>query len=225
MERLESVMARSFEKKTCPRCGQLLYADMTVCYGCLYDFTRKDNGPSEPAAAKTVAAKTVAAKPAAAKTAAVVSADAERGGVAPPEPGPSGREREDSALSGKPGPRPLSTPIGSPDDNEVTTLLDGPSVIEGPHAVCVRTDSADVLVPLGEKGLCVGRGSGNQVVLREKSVSRRHLRILPAEEGAEVRDLGSTNPAKYRGRPLRGTVLVPWGGEVELGGVVLSMCE
>lgn len=26
--------------KTCPRCGQLLFADMDTCYGCLYSFSR-----------------------------------------------------------------------------------------------------------------------------------------------------------------------------------------
>ena len=29
-----------FETKVCPRCGAELYADMNVCYGCLYDFSR-----------------------------------------------------------------------------------------------------------------------------------------------------------------------------------------
>lgn len=28
------------ETKICPRCGAELYADMNVCYGCLYDFSR-----------------------------------------------------------------------------------------------------------------------------------------------------------------------------------------
>lgn len=27
--------------KTCPRCGEELFADMDVCYGCLYDFWRE----------------------------------------------------------------------------------------------------------------------------------------------------------------------------------------
>lgn len=27
--------------KRCPRCGELLFDDMDVCYGCLYDFTRE----------------------------------------------------------------------------------------------------------------------------------------------------------------------------------------
>lgn len=33
--------------KTCPRCGAKLFADMDVCYGCLYDFNR-DSGPDAP---------------------------------------------------------------------------------------------------------------------------------------------------------------------------------
>ena len=32
--------ARNFETRTCPRCGSELYADMSVCYECLYDFSR-----------------------------------------------------------------------------------------------------------------------------------------------------------------------------------------
>ncbi len=27
--------------KVCPQCGQVLFEDMDVCYGCLYDFSRK----------------------------------------------------------------------------------------------------------------------------------------------------------------------------------------
>ena len=44
-------MGNNYAKKTCPRCGEELFADMQVCYGCLYDFTRSDNGPSEIAEA------------------------------------------------------------------------------------------------------------------------------------------------------------------------------
>jgi hypothetical protein len=35
--------------KTCPRCGEELFRDMDICYGCLYDFTRRSDLPS-PAA-------------------------------------------------------------------------------------------------------------------------------------------------------------------------------
>ena len=33
--------APEFEVKECPRCHELLFADMDVCYGCLYDFSRE----------------------------------------------------------------------------------------------------------------------------------------------------------------------------------------
>lgn len=32
--------SRRYEVKRCPRCDSELYADMDVCYGCLYDFSR-----------------------------------------------------------------------------------------------------------------------------------------------------------------------------------------
>lgn len=31
--------------KTCPRCGAKLFADMDVCYGCLYDFATEHERP------------------------------------------------------------------------------------------------------------------------------------------------------------------------------------
>lgn len=40
--------AVELDTKVCPRCGELLFADMDVCYGCLYDFTRKRPRPLLP---------------------------------------------------------------------------------------------------------------------------------------------------------------------------------
>ena len=37
-----------YETKVCPRCGARLYADMSVCYGCLYDFSRNAGRPERP---------------------------------------------------------------------------------------------------------------------------------------------------------------------------------
>ena len=36
-----------YPTKACPRCGSELYADMMVCYGCLYDFTRERDASAE----------------------------------------------------------------------------------------------------------------------------------------------------------------------------------
>ena len=217
-------MARSFEKKTCPRCGQLLYADMTVCYGCLYDYTRKDNGPSELAVVERAGTSSAncgneaaRADPHDGELPAVEAKGAAASAATPAGTGP--------ATTPVPA-RSSTAPAATADfDDEVTTVLDALPAGERAHAVWVKAAGVDVLVPLGDAGISVGRGSGNTVVLHDKSVSRRHLRIAPAKGGAEVRDLGSTNPARYRGRPLRQSVLVGWGEEVELGGAVLAMCE
>ena len=33
-------MPEGYGEKRCPRCGEVLFDDMDVCYGCLYDFGR-----------------------------------------------------------------------------------------------------------------------------------------------------------------------------------------
>ena len=38
--------------KECPRCGAMLFGDMDVCYGCLYDFSRERVSPREPVPAE-----------------------------------------------------------------------------------------------------------------------------------------------------------------------------
>ena len=32
----------AFATKVCPRCGERLYTDMGICFGCLYDYTCAD---------------------------------------------------------------------------------------------------------------------------------------------------------------------------------------
>jgi len=39
-----SMPSGDYATRVCPRCGETLFADMGVCYGCLYDFTREE-GP------------------------------------------------------------------------------------------------------------------------------------------------------------------------------------
>lgn len=43
---------RTYEKRVCPRCGSELYADMGVCYDCLYDFSRER--PCEEGSSRSV---------------------------------------------------------------------------------------------------------------------------------------------------------------------------
>lgn len=88
--------------------------------------------------------------------------------------------------------------------------------------VFVRTASVDVWVPVGEEGATLGRDPANDVVLHSPAVSRRHLRLAPVPEGMEVSDLGSTNPATYRGREVD-RVVVPYGDAVGVCGCLLVM--
>lgn len=38
----------TFGTKTCPQCGQELFSDMPVCYGCLHSFAERPSAPALP---------------------------------------------------------------------------------------------------------------------------------------------------------------------------------
>lgn len=215
-------MGNNYAKKTCPRCGEELFADMQVCYGCLYDFTRSDNGPSEIAEAIDEPEGIGDVDPAAPLVRRAVPRSPGRRGD--PKESPTGTALPKSPLPSPRSGRGPAAAVTCPDD-ELTCVLTDTSSKGRPHGVWVRTESADVFVPMGEGGLAVGRGSGNQVILHDRSVSRRHLRLSLAPGGVEAIDLGSTNPARLKGRPVESSVLVPWGEELQLGEAVLAMCE
>lgn len=105
-------------------------------------------------------------------------------------------------------------------------LLAMPGVpVQGMEApgVYVRTASADVWTPVLEEGLSVGRDDANQIVLHSPAVSRHHLRLRATPDGMEVTDLGSTNPATYRGREVTRSVVVSYGDAVDVCGCSLLM--
>lgn len=95
----------------------------------------------------------------------------------------------------------------------------------GGQGVAVRlvTPSVDVAVGVPEEGVVVGRSAGCDVVLHSWAVSEEHLRLVPTPDGMEVTDLGATNPARYRGSEVRGSVIAPYGDAIEVCGSVLVM--
>lgn len=64
--------------------------------------------------------------------------------------------------------------------------------------------------------LVVGRESTNDVVVLDRSVSRRHCRLSHVNEGVEVEDLGSANGVYYEGEPRQKMVLRD-GDQITLG--------
>ncbi len=90
-------------------------------------------------------------------------------------------------------------------------------------AVRVKTALSDTLLPVSASGLIVGRAADCDVVLHQRSVSDKHLRLVPAPDGVEFQDLGSTNPALYGEEPICDVALVLPGDAVELCGTILEV--
>ncbi|HOD49462.1 MAG TPA: sigma 54-interacting transcriptional regulator [Candidatus Hydrogenedentes bacterium] len=70
---------------------------------------------------------------------------------------------------------------------------------------------------LGERGLTLGREEGNDIVLDDPIVSRRHCRFLLAGGQIRLEDLGCRNPLLVNGLPMR-TGVLETGDEVTIGG-------
>ena len=199
---------KEYATKVCPRCGEELFADMRVCYGCLYEFpsARDVPAPAGPAAPKTEESASVAEEPA---LPGLVEDEPFLWDVGLP-PAESGWEDDTLDLSGV-GNEAIAMAASSPETQ--------PSSRE---VLCwVRTPSMEVRLPIPNECLVIGRDQTGDVVLRSRAVSRSHVRILPAqdgEEGMRVIDLGATNPAMFSGREVRGEVLVPLGWTVSICG-------
>lgn len=199
---------KEYATKVCPRCGEELFADMRVCYGCLYEFpsARDVPAPAGPAAPKTEESASVAEEPA---LPGLVEDEPFLWDAGLP-PAESGWEDDTLDLSGV-GNKAIATAASSPDTQPPCR-----------EVLCwVRTPSMEVRLPIPNEGLVIGRDRTSDVVLRSRAVSRSHVRILPAqdgEEGMRVIDLGATNPAMFSGREVRGEVLVPLGWTVSICG-------
>jgi hypothetical protein len=199
---------KEYATKVCPRCGEELFADMRVCYGCLYEFppARDVTAPASSAVPKTEESASAAEEPA---LPGLVEDEPFLWDAGLP-PAESGWEDDTLDLSGV-GNEAIAMAASSPETQ--------PSSRE---VLCwVRTPSMEVRLPIPNEGLVIGRDQTCDVVLRSRAVSRSHVRILPVqdgEEGMRVIDLGATNPAMFSGREVRGEVLVPLGWTVSICG-------
>jgi hypothetical protein len=70
--------------------------------------------------------------------------------------------------------------------------------------------------PLAKAVLRIGRGEECDVVLPDRQVSRYHLRIVHDEMGYAVEDLGSKNGTYVNGAPVRGSVHLQDGDEIQI---------
>lgn len=86
-------------------------------------------------------------------------------------------------------------------------------------AMLVKPDGG--AVPLHD-GLRIGRADENELVLRDGRVSRSHARIVEAEGGFAIEDLGSSNGTFLNGKRVRRARLLA-GMKIVLGETVLEV--
>lgn len=199
---------KEYATKVCPRCGEELFADMRVCYGCLYEFppARDVTAPASSAVPRTEESASAAEEPA---LPGLVEDEPFLwdAGLPPAESGWEDDTLDLSSVGNEAIAMAASSPETQPSSREVLCW--------------VRTPSMEVRLPIPNEGLVIGRDQTCDVVLRSRAVSRSHVRILPVqdgEEGMRVIDLGATNPAMFSGREVRGEVLVPLGWTVSICG-------
>jgi sigma-B regulation protein RsbU (phosphoserine phosphatase) len=80
-------------------------------------------------------------------------------------------------------------------------------------------------IPIEKPVTTIGRSSINEIVLGDKSLSRRHVRILREGEGLLVEDLGSRNGTFLNGERLTAPQPLQEGDRITLGGCVLTVSK
>jgi two-component system, NtrC family, nitrogen regulation response regulator GlnG len=76
-------------------------------------------------------------------------------------------------------------------------------------------------IAIGELAITIGSGPGNEVLLSDPTISRKHLVIEPRNEGVILRDLGSTNGSFVQGARFQELTL-GFGTEVTIGQTTLK---
>jgi DNA-binding NtrC family response regulator len=76
-------------------------------------------------------------------------------------------------------------------------------------------------IAIGDLAMTIGSGPGNEILLTDPTISRRHLVIEPRPEGVVLRDLGSTNGSFVQGARFQELTL-GFGTEVTIGQTTLK---
>jgi predicted component of type VI protein secretion system len=73
---------------------------------------------------------------------------------------------------------------------------------------------------LQQDQVTIGRSAGNELVLADAEVSRRHARVLRRADGYAVEDIGSTNGTFVNGQRISHLTLLQDGDTIDLGDTV-----
>ncbi|HTP11363.1 MAG TPA: FHA domain-containing protein [Anaerolineae bacterium] len=70
--------------------------------------------------------------------------------------------------------------------------------------------------PLNKTEFVIGRGEDCDIVLPDRQVSRHHFRVVRDDDGYNVEDLGSKNGTYINGAPVRGSMQLQDGDEIQV---------
>ena len=77
--------------------------------------------------------------------------------------------------------------------------------------------------PIDRPVVTIGRAPANDICIRDKSLSRAHVRLERQVDGYRLRDLGSANGTKLNGKRITGPALAHDGDQIVLGNVTITL--
>ncbi|MDE2005820.1 MAG: SpoIIE family protein phosphatase [Rhodospirillales bacterium] len=89
------------------------------------------------------------------------------------------------------------------------------------HVLIYALDGATRQAAIGPAGLVIGRQAPADLVIPLPDISRRHCRILLADDDAVLSDLGSTNGTRVGGMAIAGPTRLAEGATIQLGAFAL----
>lgn len=134
--------------------------------------------------------------------------------------GRSGRTGPE-ARRARPAPRPRSE-AGLRIDDVVADVTDAIPVT-ATWAVKVQGVPASSPQMVFNRPLVLGREGSCDLVLEHRSVSRRHVRLVPCHDRVIVQDLGSANGVWFRGQQHSGQIEVADGEQLSLGQATITL--
>lgn len=73
-----------------------------------------------------------------------------------------------------------------------------------------------------DKETAIGRSSGNDIVIKDEGISRRHCLIEPATSAYVLKDLNSTNGTFLNNKKISSPVALKHGDKIKIGKAVLQ---